>query len=232
MNRPLTLAMTCVGLVALSCQVPSFLTLESGHSAIRLVDADSTTQSELAENEPQPARPMAGEPPIDEIELTSVETEILEELRTRHTGLAEYELILLAETIVTEADRHGLDPALVVAVIYVESSGYHLAVSPVGALGLMQILPATGEELARKHGVDWHGPDSLFDPIVNVKLGTAYLRQLSDRYQSIPTALAAYNWGMGRIDRRLRRGASVPSHYIGQVMRAYGAYDASQAGRS
>jgi soluble lytic murein transglycosylase-like protein len=54
-----------------------------------------------------------------------------------------------------------------------------------------------------------------------VKLGIAYLRQLTDRYASMPTALAAYNWGPGAIDRRIRRGASVPSRYIEQVMKAY-----------
>jgi soluble lytic murein transglycosylase len=87
-------------------------------------------------------------------------------------------------------------------------------------MGLMQLLPATGEELAHRMGIDWKGPDTLFDPTVNVKLGTAYLRELADRYGSVHTALAAYNWGPGRIDRRLRRGARVPSRYIEQVMRA------------
>jgi len=101
----------------------------------------------------------------------------------------------------------------------VESAGYHLAVSEVGAMGLMQILPATGKELADRMNIEWRGPDTLFDPVINVKLGTAYLRQLADRYGNVHTALAAYNWGPGRIDRRLRRGATVPSRYIEQVMR-------------
>ena len=107
------------------------------------------------------------------------------------------------------------------AVIHVESSGYHLAVSHVGAIGLMQLMPATAEELAGKLDIPWQGPDSLFDPLLNVKLGVAYLRQLTDRYDNMPTALAAYNWGPGRIDRRIRRGATVPVRYIEQVMRAY-----------
>jgi soluble lytic murein transglycosylase-like protein len=65
------------------------------------------------------------------------------------------------------------------------------------------------------------GQDMLFDPVINVRLGTAYLRELADRYGDVNVALAAYNWGPGRIDRRLRRGAAVPSIYIEQVMRAY-----------
>jgi soluble lytic murein transglycosylase len=146
---------------------------------------------------------------------------VLAQLQLRHTALADHELMKLAETIVEESLRHGLDPALVMAVIRVESAGHHLAVSPVGALGLMQILPSTGEELAARLGIDWRGPDTLFDPVVNVKIGTAYLRELSDRYRHVPTALAAYNWGPGRIDRRLRRGDGVPSRYVEQVLNAY-----------
>lgn len=149
------------------------------------------------------------------------EGEIFAALMDRHTGLARHELQHLASTIVAESERHGLDPSLVLAVIQVESGGYHLAVSPVGALGLMQLLPSTAEEVAQKHGHHWRGANSLFDPILNVKLGTAYLRQLESKYGSIDTALAAYNWGPGRIDRRLRRGAAVPSVYPGQVMKFY-----------
>jgi soluble lytic murein transglycosylase len=86
-------------------------------------------------------------------------------------------------------------------------------------MGLMQLMPSTGEELARRLGLDWRGDDSLFDPRINVRLGIAYLKQLSDRYGSTNTALAAYNWGPGRIDRRIRRGQSVPKLYATQVMK-------------
>ena len=142
-------------------------------------------------------------------------------LKNRHSGLAEEELLQLADTIVSEAHRHDLDPQLVIAVIRVESAGYNFAVSRVGAFGLMQIMPPTGEELARELDLPWYGPDTLFDPIVNVKMGTAYLRELADRYDDdIETALAAYNWGPGRIDRRIRRGAVVPSLYWRAVMDA------------
>jgi len=145
---------------------------------------------------------------------------ILDRLSMRHTALPERERIALVQTILEEARTHDLDPGLVVAVIEVESAGYHLAVSHVGAMGLMQLLPSTGKELADRMGIEWKGPDTLFDPSINVKLGTAYLRQLTDRFGNVHTALAAYNWGPGRINRRLRRGATVPSGYIEQVMRA------------
>jgi soluble lytic murein transglycosylase-like protein len=161
----------------------------------------------------------ASQSPLESTKI--VRHQILAELRSRHTALADHELVVLSHAIVEESGAHNLDPSLVMALIEVESAGYHLAVSNVGALGLMQLMPRTAEELARKLGVEWHGRDTLFDPLVNVKLGTAYLRQLTDRYDSTPTALAAYNWGPGRIDSRLRRGVAVPSRYIEQVMKAY-----------
>lgn len=151
--------------------------------------------------------------------------QILERFAVRHTALPLRERIRLAHAIVREAERHALEPDLVMAVIEVESAGYHLAESHVGAMGLMQLLPATAEELAGKLGIEWMGDDMLFDPVINVQLGTAYLRELSNRYDgNVSTALAAYNWGPGRIDRRIRRGATVPSLYIEQVMRAVDRY--------
>jgi soluble lytic murein transglycosylase-like protein len=212
MHRRLVITIICVGFAGLSCEIPP------------IVDADVSLQASLATVGDLPTAPdeSAWTVPTNEADVRAIEIErILAELKRRHTGLSGRELEHLARTIVEQAEIYDFEPNLLMAVIHVESAGYHLAVSHVGALGLMQILPSTGEEIARKLGLTWHGPDSLFDPIMNVKLGAAYLRELMDRYESMPTALAAYNWGPGRIDRRLRRGASVPSRYIEQVMKAY-----------
>jgi soluble lytic murein transglycosylase-like protein len=142
-------------------------------------------------------------------------------LETRPTGLTRSEVDQLARTILAEAKRNSLDPVLVMAVMHVESRFNNFAVSPVGALGLMQVLPSTGEELAAELGVAWHGPQTLFDPTTNVRLGVAYLRQLAMRYEDIPTALAAYNWGPGHIDGRIRRGRTLPREYPRLVLEAH-----------
>ena len=169
---------------------------------------------------------------VDGADDAAVEAQIWNRLSMRHTGLPERERAELVRVIIQEARAHDLEPGLVVAVIEVESGGYHLATSHVGAMGLMQLLPSTGRELAERLGIEWKGPDTLFDPIINVRLGTAYLRQLADRYGDVDTALAAYNWGPGRIDRRLRRGATVPSRYVEQVNRVVMRNAMSPLGRS
>jgi len=150
----------------------------------------------------------------------AIAIQISTRLTAQHTALSEREHASLVQTIIREARAHQLSPNLVVAVIVVESAGYPLAVSQVGAMGLMQLLPSTGEEVANRLGIEWKGPDTLFDPNINVRLGTAYLRQLTNRFGSVDTALAAYNWGPGRIERRLSRGATVPTRYVEQVMQA------------
>ena len=71
-------------------------------------------------------------------------------------------------------------------------------VSPVGALGLMQIMPQTGEELAREEEIKWTSPEQvLFDPILNIRLGCRYLSNLVHEYE-IDGGLAAYNGGERR----------------------------------
>ena len=84
----------------------------------------------------------------------------------------------------------------------------------------MQILPSTGRWLAPQIGLEWKGPQTLFDPIANVRLGVAYLRQLWDRYDNLSAALAAYNWGPGRIDRRIAAGGPIPVEYTNLVLTA------------
>ena len=151
-------------------------------------------------------------------------------LRERHTGLSDAEIPAVAAAIVEQTKRHALDLDLVLALILVESTGYNFAVSPVGARGLMQIMPPTGEELARRLGKPWPGPDALFDPLLNVELGMTYLRQLLDRYDGhLEKALTAYNAGPGFVDRRLASGARLPDRYSRLVRSAI---DHQTAGRS
>ena len=142
-------------------------------------------------------------------------------LEERRSGLSEAEITAVATTIVREAKIHNIDPNLVLAVIHIESRGNTFALSPVGAMGMMQIMPPTGEELATKLDIPWRGAQTLFDPQVNVRMGVAYLKQLESRYGSMKTALAAYNWGPGRIDSKIRRGVAVPASYSGSVLATY-----------
>jgi soluble lytic murein transglycosylase-like protein len=142
----------------------------------------------------------------------------IEALLSRYmTGLAPFEVRRAAEAVLEESARNRIDPKLVLAVMHTESGFYNFARSPVGALGLMQIMPATGEMLAREAGLDWSGPDALFAPELNLRLGTRYLALLHARYGSWQRALAAYNWGPAAIDKRLADGDRVPELYVQQV---------------
>ena len=101
----------------------------------------------------------------------------------------------LAMAIVREARTNGVDPLLVVAVIRTESSFNNYAVSHVGAMGLMQVMPDTGTYLADKAGFKLQRSTNLFDSELNVELGTAYLANLISRFGTPERALVAYNAG-------------------------------------
>ena len=90
------------------------------------------------------------------------------------------------------AAQYGVEEALVRAVIRMESGGQTSAVSPKGAMGLMQLMPGTARML---------GVEDPFDPVQNLEGGIKYLSQLSDKYQGdLVKTLAAYNAGPGRVD--------------------------------
>ncbi|MFN3903436.1 transglycosylase SLT domain-containing protein [Rehaibacterium terrae] len=107
-------------------------------------------------------------------------------------------------TVRAEAERHGLGPAVVAAEIRAESAWMREARSHADARGLMQVLPATGAAVARRHGIAWGGPDTLYRPVTNIRIGTAYLREMIDRHDGkYFLAMAAYNAGPAPVQRWL-----------------------------
>lgn len=142
-------------------------------------------------------------------------------LRENARSLSSDEVEETARVLVRESVARGFEPGLVLAIIEVESQFDAFAVSRVGAIGLMQLMPRTGAYLAERHGIDWQGPRTLFDPTANVLLGVAYLEELRDHFEELSTALAAYNFGPSAIRRRVRRGASVPARYARAVLAAW-----------
>lgn len=104
--------------------------------------------------------------------------------------------------IEAEARRRGLDPFMVAGLIRQESMFNPIAVSPAGAVGLMQVMPATGQMLARRAGIASFNAAMLRQPEINVQLGTLFLADLQGRYRGNLTEMfAAYNAGPGRVTR-------------------------------
>jgi soluble lytic murein transglycosylase len=103
--------------------------------------------------------------------------------------------------ILEESRRHGLDPALVAAVINVESGWAPDVRSHAGAVGLMQLLPATAAFIAEQPDRPSPPVDRLTEPEVSIAYGTWYLRYLVDRHGAVPLALAAYNGGEDNVRR-------------------------------
>jgi soluble lytic murein transglycosylase-like protein len=126
--------------------------------------------------------------------------------------------------IARAASRFAIPEALVRAVIAVESNGAVFAVSPKGAMGLMQLMPGTWEELRLRYALG----TNPFDPCDNIFAGTAYLRELLDRYGD-PGFLAAYNAGPGRYQAYLKGRRSLPAETIAYVAKLSGRMPAFEA---
>lgn len=139
-----------------------------------------------------------------------------------------------AEDIRDSASRHGVDPLLACAVIKCESNWDEGAVSGVGALGLMQVMPETAQDLARMGLVEAsaYDPSSLMDPTVNIEYGCAYLGYLQEHLSSEEEVVAAYNAGIGAVQKWVSGGGSITEKieypetraYLDRVLKAYKAY--------
>ncbi len=154
-------------------------------------------------------------------------------------AVQEIQLPLRHDDIIRQqASDKNLDPALIAGVIYVESR-FRDQTSHAGAEGLMQIMPATADYIARKSGGTEFEQGDLADPQINIAYGSWYLRYLLEHYHgNTILALAAYNAGEGKVDQWWREAADrgerfrVADHipfpetreYVGDVLTARRAY--------
>jgi soluble lytic murein transglycosylase len=104
------------------------------------------------------------------------------------------------DTIKAESAKNGLDPYLVASLIRQESEFNPSAISKANAYGLMQLLPSVGRQMAKEEGLGSIEPRQLLDPLLNIRLGTRYLRETMEKFGRVPEyALAAYNAGDNRV---------------------------------
>ncbi len=131
------------------------------------------------------------------------------------------------------AKRHQMDPDLINGVIWVESRFVPRAKSPAGARGLMQLMPATANAMAREMG---RPMARVYDPEFNVEAGSLYLLKLLDRYDGDETlALASYNAGAGNVRRWMADDGELPPRsirYVESVQRARSRFVAMRDGRT
>jgi soluble lytic murein transglycosylase len=116
-----------------------------------------------------------------------------------------------------EAAKYRIDPAWVAAEIRAESIFNPTARSSANAIGLMQVLPSTGADVARRIGMPWNGEATLLDPASNIAIGTAYLRQLMDSFGNGRPyyTMAGYNAGPAPLNRwKSQRGGYDPDFWI------------------
>lgn len=159
----------------------------------------------------------------NELYKETIKNKISKVMSSYKTGLDETNREEVPHLIFEQSQKYGYDPLFVTALIITESSFYNWAESDQGAMGLMQIRPGTGVVLASETQMQWQGKPTLYDPGINIALGTYYLSKLVSRYGDLGLALEAYNHGPTKLDGYLKNGYR-PKGYSRRVMQLYNSF--------
>jgi len=132
----------------------------------------------------------------------------------------------MQQTLMRASQHFGVDAYLIKAVIHAESAFNPRAVSPKNAIGLMQVLPTTAQDMGLQAQDGMSVEQLLTDPRVSIVMGTRYLSQQLQRFGSVELALAAYNAGPGAVMRSGNRVPNYPEtlayiHRVQQLQRRY-----------
>ena len=141
-----------------------------------------------------------------------------------------------SEYVSKYSQEYGVDENLIYALIKAESNFEETAISNKNAQGLMQLMPATAEEVANKNGIELT-EQNILEPETNINIGTKYISTLLEKYECIEVALAAYNAGIGNVDKWIENGVikadgsdieNIPfketNNYVRKIMRDYNIY--------
>ena len=127
----------------------------------------------------------------------------------------------IAGSIHAASVRYNLPPEMILAVIRIESAFDINALSNKGAVGLMQLLPSTAQEIAHDLRMEWSGEQLLRNPQANIEMGAYYLTKMIAQFNDLSVALAAYNSGPGRIAELNQMKADLPMDYAEKVLSHY-----------
>ena len=143
-----------------------------------------------------------------------------------------------AEYVYKYSQENEIDPLLTFAIIKAESNFQTDIISSSGAIGLMQLMPATAEEVGKELGETVIANEVLYNPEKNIKMGTRYYAKLLKKYENqYLLALAAYNAGIGKVDSWIKQGIleedgsnieNIPyketNNYVRKIVRDYKIY--------
>ena len=110
-----------------------------------------------------------------------------------------------SEYVSKYSQEYNVDENLIYALIKAESNFEANAVSNKNAQGLMQLMPSTAEEVANKNDIELT-EENILEPDININIGTKYISTLLERYECVEVALAAYNAGIGNVDKWIENG--------------------------
>ena len=147
--------------------------------------------------------------------------QILKAIDDFQIGFNKQEADKLGDVIYSESKKYGYDPMFVMAIILTESSFRKGQSSSAGALGLMQVVPYVGADVAPRAGVNWDGKATLQQPEDNIKVGTRLLFEQILKFGDVKKALVSYNMGETALRDMMKRHQPLPKKYLRAIEENY-----------